>query len=179
MVDELLPLQTDEQSGLQPDDTRWHSQVVTSSTRGSRRKAFVNLRARKNACAGDTITRTCSRADTEESKRLCGVCALAGQVAEATASGQGVRDLLFPALQRVLALRALKAAAADAGLPAVWHAFRRGTATDMLNGGPPPLAEILLAGGWKSVAFLRYLTRGDLDERAAVDFAFEESDGEA
>ena len=42
-----------------------------------------------------------------------------------------------------------------------------------------PLAEILLAGGWRSGAFLRYLTRSDLDQRVALEFAIQASDDEA
>jgi len=50
-------------------------------------------------------------------------------------------------------------------------------AQDMLSRGDP-LAEILLAGGWKSGAFLRYLSRRDLDERVALEYAMGESGDE-
>ena len=64
------------------------------------------------------------------------------------------------------------------GLPAVWHAIRRGMAEEMLARGDP-LAEILLAGGWRSGAFLKYVSRHSLDTRVALDFAYAVSDGEA
>ena len=51
-------------------------------------------------------------------------------------------------------------------------------AEDMLSRGDP-LAEILLAGGWRSGAFLAYVTRHSLDARVALDFAYALSDGEA
>ena len=41
-------------------------------------------------------------------------------------------------------------------------AFRRGTAMEMANSGHP-LAEILVAGQWKSSAFAHYLSTKDVD----------------
>ena len=61
---------------------------------------------------------------------------------------------------------------ADVDLPAAWHAFRRGMAADMLRGGSP-IGEILVAGSWRSGAFLRYLRRAEVDARAAIDGAAE------
>ena len=54
------------------------------------------------------------------------------------------------------------------GLQAGWHAFRRGRASDMLRSGSS-VGDILLAGSWRSGAFLRYLRRAELDTRASVD----------
>jgi len=55
------------------------------------------------------------------------------------------------------------------------HAFRRGMATDLVASGSP-LSFILHAGGWRSSAFMRYITASGLDEREAVDFTIAESD---
>ena len=41
------------------------------------------------------------------------------------------------------------------------------------------LAEILLAGGWRSGAFLRYLAKADLDKRVALEYAMAASGDEA
>ncbi len=51
-----------------------------------------------------------------------------------------------------------------------WHSFRRGMARDMLNSGCT-LATILDAGGWRSSAFLKYLSRRDVDARVAYKLA--------
>ena len=40
----------------------------------------------------------------------------------------------------------------------------------MLNSGAP-IGSILKAGSWRSRAFLHYLQRADLDERAVLDSA--------
>lgn len=50
------------------------------------------------------------------------------------------------------------------------HAFRRGHARDLLQGGAT-LAEILRAGQWKSAAFLRYLESADIEQGAALEVA--------
>ena len=56
----------------------------------------------------------------------------------------------------------------DLQLRAGWHAFRRGAASDMLRSGSS-VGDILIAGSWRSGAFLRYLRRSELDTRAALD----------
>ena len=48
----------------------------------------------------------------------------------------------------------------------------------MLRSGSD-LANILLAGGWKSSAFLKYLLREEVDEYASMDIVFATSDSEA
>ena len=50
-------------------------------------------------------------------------------------------------------------------------------ARDMLDGGST-LSQILVAGGWKSSAFLRYLIKHDVDAREAAEFALAESDSD-
>ena len=56
-----------------------------------------------------------------------------------------------------------------------WHAFRRGMASDLIATGTP-LAQVLTAGGWRSSAFLRYVSRGEADEAAACQGALAASD---
>ena len=58
-----------------------------------------------------------------------------------------------------------------------WHYLRRGMATDLLRHGSS-LSQLLVAGGWKSSAFLRYLLRKDLDEREAADLCIDASDSD-
>ena len=50
-------------------------------------------------------------------------------------------------------------------------------ASDMLDNGAP-LSMILRAGGWRSGAFLSYLTRSALDRRKAIKYTFNQSDSE-
>ena len=57
------------------------------------------------------------------------------------------------------------------GLPTIsWHSFRRGSAADMLKHGCT-VAQIMKAGGWKSCAFIRYLDKWDVDDRANLELA--------
>ena len=58
-----------------------------------------------------------------------------------------------------------------------FHAFRRGMARDLLASGQQ-LSFILRAGGWRSSAFLNYLTSSGLEEREAMDFSMADSDSE-
>jgi len=59
-----------------------------------------------------------------------------------------------------------------------WHAFRRGMAADLVAAGTP-LAQVLTSGGWRSTAFLRYVSRGEADAVAACDAALAASDSDA
>ena len=58
-----------------------------------------------------------------------------------------------------------------------WHALRRGVASDMLDKGCT-LSHVLRAGGWRSGAFLAYLSCSSLDRREAVEFALNDSDSD-
>ena len=77
------------------------------------------------------------------------------------------------------ALKYLKrnAVAAGGGVPS-WHAFRRGMATDLLASGHD-WGAVMLAGGWRSTAFLDYLRSRELSAQAAGDNSFSFSDSEA
>jgi hypothetical protein len=47
----------------------------------------------------------------------------------------------------------------------------------MLSSGGT-VSQIIRAGGWKSSAFLAYLNRKDVDDRAALELIQADSDGE-
>ena len=174
---EGLPLQANGRRFLPADALAWHSQVVLLAGRPRPRLRIV-WRTRKNCPAGDSSERTCSCTDDPDSWLLCGPCALLSQMELAVTSGRSPADPLFPGLQGSAARSLFAAVASSVGLPPAWHAFRRGMAQDMLSRGDP-LAEILLAGGWRSGAFLRYLSRQDLDRRVALEFAMAASGDEA
>ena len=81
-----------------------------------------------------------------------------------------------------MALRALKAALAllpdtrkDASLYRC-HVFRRGHAQDLAASGAT-LVEILLAGQWRSPAFLDYIDRKMLERDAVLSAWVDESSG--
>ena len=172
---ELTPLQANGKSG--PQSGSWHSQVIILKA-SPKPKVLIRWHSRKNAPVGDEAVRTCSCGSAPADQLLCGVCALIGQLKLRASQGAGPHEPLFPGLQGSKGNTALKRTAEAVGLRPLWHAFRRGMATDMLSRGDP-LAEILLAGGWKSGAFLRYLTRKDLDARVALEHTLAQSGDEA
>ena len=75
-------------------------------------------------------------------------------------------------------LATLKRRAAQLGLEVSgWHAFRRGAAEDLVRSGCP-IGFILKAGGWKSGAFLRYISAEALDTRAVTEAFLSHSDSD-
>ncbi len=163
VTNELIPLQIDGRSNLAPSDSRWHSQLVFGAS-----SITVSLRTRKNAPDGAVMTRTCLCKDRP--RLMCGVCALRAQAESHTRSRLGETARLFRA-SSASALAIIRSSCLALGLPRVgWHSFRRGAARDMLNAGCS-LAQILEAGGWRSAAFLRYLSRRDIDARVALELA--------
>ena len=181
---ELLPLQADGRAGLPAPHVCWHS-FITVERGPPAPRVRITWKRRKNAPGGDSAVRTCTcRPSDETSLLLCGPCALLGQLrAQAlwppsTAAATSLRAPLFPDQGGSRGRTAFQALAGALGVAAQWHAFRRGMAQDMLQRGDA-LAEILLAGGWRSGAFLRYLARADLDHRVALEYAMAASDDEA
>ncbi len=74
------------------------------------------------------------------------------------------------------ALAALQRRCSQVGLQRCgWHTFRRGAAQETVDSGEP-LGTVLYSGGWRSGAFLRYISREALDTRAAFAAAIEMSD---
>ena len=108
---------------------------------------------------------------------LCGVCALSQQIAFSACAGARPEDPIFADLQGSRGRNAFATVARSIGLPAHWHAFRRGMASDMLARGDS-LYRILSGGGWQSAAFLQYLSSEDVEDRLAMEQAFLMSDEE-
>ena len=169
---ELLPLQLDGRHGLGSRDTTWHSQVLFPDST----TAIIRLRSRKNAASGDDIMRRCIC--DAQGPAMCGVCALRGAVAAHRAAGRRPTDRIFAvdAKEALAFLRAVTTAAG--GLRPTWHAFRRGYATDLLASGQD-WGAVMLAGGWRSNAFLDYLRSRELTAQAAGELVFSFSDSEA
>ena len=176
-ANELHPLQIDGRSGLESDDTRWHSQVHIATDADGRLSATITLRTRKNAPRGGKLLRFCGCAAGGNGALLCGVCALRAQVRAHRALGRGPRELLFHEVSGPGGAGVFRRLCAQLNLAPAWHAFRRGAASDMLRRGAP-LSAVLAGGGWRSAAFLRYLSRADIDERVALEQAFATSDTE-
>ena len=174
--DEGRPLQIDGRSGLPEHDLSWHSQISVAQDARSIR---IRLRSRKNERNGCTINRRCCCGS--QGLLLCGVCSLIGQIKDHKARGKSDRQGLFSDLNLIHARNKIREIAAEIGLSQIeeftWHFIRRGMATDLLRFGSS-LAQILVAGGWKSSAFLRYLLRHDLDEREAADLCIDQSDSD-
>jgi len=176
-ANELHPLQIDGRSGLDSDDTRWHSQVHIAVGGDGRLSATITLRTRKNAPRGGKLIRFCGCSANGNDTLLCGVCALRAQVREHRAAGRGPTELLFPEVSGPGGAAAFRRTCSQLNLAPAWHAFRRGAASDLLRRGAP-LSAVLAGGGWRSAAFLRYLSRADIDERVALEQAFAVSDTE-
>lgn len=170
VVNELLPLQADGPS-TSTDQHRclWHSAVSIQH-----RKVTVQLRSRKNQPEGSTLVRICSCSNGLD--LLCCACALAKQIEIAKGRSPSLSSI-WP-FSPAEATRLFRICCDRANIPwPGWHAFRRGMATDMLDKGSP-LSTILRAGGWRSGAFLAYLTKSALDKREAVEFTMNDSDSE-
>ena len=168
--DELFPLQLDGRAGLSSQSEDWHSTVTVRS-----KKVEVTLRTRKNCPQGSVIVRRCICKDSPSP--ICGFCALSAQVSLHRSEGKGPRDRLFN-LDSRRCLCYLRELCVRLHLPLPgWHSFRRGMATDMLKSGSS-LSAIMRAGGWRSAAFLRYLSSQCLDERESLDFTLVNSDSD-
>ena len=167
VMNELLPLQADGRKHLPSDSQAWHSFVrFTDDT------VEVHLRTRKCHPLGDVIRRRCSC--RKSSDVFCMFHALQAQVGLASSAHQPI----WPFSKSEI-IRVFKALLHAVGLPinTGFHAFRRGMARDLLAKGEE-LSVILRAGGWRSSAFLNYLTTSGVEEREALDFSFAESDSE-
>ena len=166
---ELLPLQSNGRAGKPASSLDWHSQITLEAP-PPRPRVRLTWRTRKNRPQGDSAVRSCTCGSSLESRLLCGPCAVLGAVRDAARAGRSPSSRLFPDLQGSAHTASLSALAVPLGLKPAWHAFRRGMAQDMLARGDP-LAEILLAGGWRSGAFLRYLCRIEVDKEVALHYA--------
>ena len=170
VADELLPVQLQGRLGIPDGSTAWHSEVDISS-----KTVSVNLRTRKNAPHGAVVRRHCIC--TASKKLLCGTCAMIAQVDVAVAAGRDARARLF-VIEPAAALANLHRLCSELGFPRCgWHAFRRGGAEDRVADGEE-LGHVLHAGGWRSAAFLRYISRENLDTQLAFEAVVSLSDEE-
>ena len=162
--DEFWPLQIDGSGSAEP-----HSRI--SFTNDS---ATIWLEHRKNAPHGDSVTRKC----VCSVGRLCGVCSLRAIVDSHVKARGSPRSALLGKQWSSGALRRLHDFCAALGINKLsWHSFRRGGASEMLRSGST-VAQILVAGGWRSAAFIRYLRTRDIDARAALEVAYAASDSD-
>ena len=172
VADEGFPLQLDGKAAVAAESLEWHSRIILEPGR-----ATLVLRTRKNEPRGASLARSCIC--LSQSPLLCGVCALHAQADESRRNGISVAARLFRPLESVSALIVLRRLCQHLGLESPgWHAFRRGMAQDLFDGGAT-LSQLLRAGGWKSSAFLRYLLRRDVDFKEASEFILEHSDSDA
>ena len=162
---ELAPLQLD---GRTLAGHRWHSFVDIQ-----RHHISITYHHRKNAPHGATIKRTCI---CKKGPSLsCGVCALR---AHACRHHQDKHKVVFPSISLSRDIRVIRNIAADIGVQDIsWHSFRRSAAHTMLKQGGT-ISQIIRAGGWKSSAFLQYLSRRDVDDRAHLELIHQDSESD-
>ena len=83
VANELLPLQIDGRANISEDSLDWHSRIHILPVRDGRARVSIELRTRKNAPEGESVSRACScRGSRGPKGLLCGVCALLAQVQE-------------------------------------------------------------------------------------------------
>ena len=149
------------------EDPCWHSAV---SSEGSE-ECTISLRRRKNSDVVCTLSRPC--VCTSPHVLLCGVCALRAQVRAHSLVGRSDTDELFP-----VNMDSLRSILSDAlGKPFSWHGLRRGMAQDLVAWGAS-LGTILRQGGWRSAAFLKYLSISSVKEQELTDLVINMSDSD-
>ena len=150
-IDECLPL---EWNGR-------HSQIHFAASRRGRKSVFIDLASRKNAQFGARLERICiSHSSDFCSELLCPYHIL--YHCRRLSQGPGrLFDISATQFSRSLKndLASLGVENASTYTP---HGFRRGSAQEMHSRGAS-LAAILVAGGWRSAAFLTYLQHERID----------------
>ena len=137
-----------------------HSQITFSA-----HSVIFDLDKRKNAQRGARIERNClSRKGTEYCKEI--FCPFHIMKAIVNRYPYGYKGQIFPSLTATGFTRMLRQDLSEAGVidPHTYspHGFRRGTAKEMYDRGAN-LAAILIAGGWRSAAYLTYLRKEQID----------------
>ena len=156
--DELLPLEWDwKPSG--------HSAVTFGKTSRGRPLVVVDFRSRKNARFGARVERVCvCQSQHPGGELLCPVhtfLSLRDATGSRRPSGRIFPGATYPTFTR--GLRAdLEAEAVPAAASFTSHGFRRGSAQEYYERGSS-LSAILIAGGWRSSAYLTYLQKERLD----------------
>ena len=120
------------------------------------------------------MKRKCSCQETVRSE-TCAVHSLWDRFVAPMADGEALFSNIAPNFARSR-LRQLLAAlgVANAGKYAT-HDFRRGHAQDLLESGVT-LAQILVAGQWRSASFLKYLKEAELERDVAFAVSIESDD---
>ena len=176
IMNELYPLQIDGRSHLPQSSLEWHSMIQLSRDEQS---VHITLRSRKNEAKGCTIARKCIC--QSQGALLCGVCSIKAMITEHQESGHAPSKSIFHAIDMKRAREIIRDTARKLNIPELqsfnWHFIRRGMATDMLRYGSS-MAQILVAGGWRSNAFIRYLLQQDLDEKEAANICIDQSESE-
>lgn len=175
---ELLPLCWDKFAS--------HSKVVFEvDSQGKVLALEIHLKSRKNCPQGSILVRRCVCKENVVHP-LCPVHTLATFFAKrgsggivlygAGTSGGHLFNTSPAAFQLVL-----RRLANQLGIPRASSltskAFRRGSARELLRSNCT-MAQVLVAGQWRSAAFLNYLARSEVDERAIFDCIDELSDNE-
>ena len=154
----------------------WHSYIKFVTKRGILNEVVISLERRKCHPRGSLVKRFC-RCGRNPSL-LCGPCALSAAAREAASQGRPADAPLFSIGSIENARKTLIGLAAACGLgKASWHGFRRGSASDLVASGSS-LAQVLEAGGWRSAAFISYLSAHASAEGTGLEFAFLDSDSD-
>ena len=161
---EMFPLQV---NGRLKDDRilpleapGWHSTINFKDVKG-RLECNILYARRKNKSQASEVSRRC--VCTKLGRDLCGVCCLKELCERAASPSRKIFLTTVKAATQNLRRRCM-AIEIQHGLRMGWHAFRRGSASDMLADGEP-ISAILRAGGWKGPAALTYLARSELDKK--------------
>jgi len=161
---ELLPLQMD---GRGP--SHWHSFISNKH-----RRIILHFHRRKNSSSGASVKRSCICPDDRHTT-LCGVCAMRAQM---ESHGPDLSIPLFHSIHLQDDIQLLRRLLSSHDIAQVsWHSFRRSAAHDLLNKGSS-IGHIIRAGGWKSGAFLTYLSKREVDNRAHLDLIHDVSDSD-
>ena len=159
---ELYPLQLDGST----HHRIWHSKISLRS-----KQVEICLSRRKNHPHGSKLVRTCSCIKYKD--LLCGVCSIKAHLKNRV----NPTDRVFGSVS-LCDIDIIRSVCQPLDISGVsWHTFRRSAAQHMLISGGT-ISRIIKAGGWKSSAFLRYLHRKDVDDRAALEIVQNESDVE-
>ena len=154
-IDECIPLEWD---GL---ESGGHSQITFASSRLGRRSVIVDLRSSKNARFGARLERACPATGSAPCNDV--LCPYHLLLALFRKSGGKGRLFRLNATQFARQLKEdLRTIGVEDSHLFTPHGFRRGSAQEMHSRGAS-LAAILVAGGWRSSAFLTYLQQEKID----------------
>jgi len=161
---ELYPLQFD---GRSHNPSNWHSFISVRA-----KDILITYHHRKNAPNGAVIKRTCICESAPD--LLCGVCCVRALYHDRRSADVSV----FTSIHLQADMFLIRSILEPIGISSIsWHSFRRSCAQDMLRSGCT-ISQIIRAGGWRSAAFVQYLNRRDLDDRAHLNLICQDSDSD-